>query len=276
MVREFCNAEYGRIFRSDEEVIALCRSQSAEFLPDGEIAVPAVIKRINDSLRMRTSLSIVRIGNGEGYAVSMTKRERSPLLRDTFYMEFNSQNGIPIPDAEAVQFCIQVRAALLAGDIIGFRSFGFNEAPMITAAIERGDAYAALGILYAREFLQQGLDGGFWREKALTTAWLHLDIAPRLYELLDVAPAVVVITGRTELECEFVARLGSRLRAFIPVPVQGFLPPHHARISATCFRRFVANFKKWICAERSHSSGPDSSAKFIAMMLKRAGASRWI
>jgi hypothetical protein len=225
MVRQFCTLEYGRIFRSDKEVIPLCRSQSGKFLPDGQTAVPYIVDLIITALGPGNPLSIVRVGNGEGNAVSMTKQERAPLLRETFFVEFNSQNGISVPDVDAIAFCSEVRAALLAADIIGFRSFRFDESGMITGAIERGDAYAALGILYAREFLQDGLDSGYWRKEVLTTAWLHLDVAPRLDHLLNAAAAVVVITGRAELEGQFVARLGSRLREFIAVPVQGFRPP---------------------------------------------------
>jgi hypothetical protein len=220
----FCRAEYQAIFMPDEEVLALCRAFAASFLPDGAAAAPKVCDRITSALRRQVPLSMVRVGNGEGNALGMTKHSISPPQQQTFYTEFVSQNGIEIPVQDAVRFCQDVRYALRSSDVVGFRSFRFDEGGMIRNAIERGDAYAALGFLYAREFLQEGLIEGYLHGKVITGAWLHLDILPFIDRLLEASEATVVITGRSELRDAFVSRLGSRLKAFISVPVQGFRP----------------------------------------------------
>jgi hypothetical protein len=148
-----------------------------------------------------------------------------PLQISTFYEEFLSQNGIAVSQDAAIALCRQIRTALNAADIIGFRSFGTDEATMIHDSIKREWAYAALGFLYARELLQQGMTEGCWRRSVVTSAWIHLDIIPHLSTIFDQAESIIVITGRTELQDEARARLGKRLEAFITVPVQGFVPP---------------------------------------------------
>src|SRR6204780_2024259 len=95
---------------------------------------------------------------------------------------------------------------------------------MVEKAIEQGDAYAALGIIYAREFLQDGLLRDFLRHKFITSAWIHLDLIPFLNRLFTLSESIIVITGRSELNEQFRVRLGSRLKEFITVPVQGFAP----------------------------------------------------
>jgi UDP-N-acetyl-D-mannosaminuronic acid transferase (WecB/TagA/CpsF family) len=103
--------------------------------------------------------------------------------------------------------------------------FAFDEGAIIRNDMEHGNAYAALGILYARELLQQGMNDGCWRRSVVTSAWIHLDIIPHLSTIFDRAESIIVITGRAELQDETRARLGERLEAFITVPVQGFVPP---------------------------------------------------
>jgi hypothetical protein len=133
--------------------------------------------------------------------------------------------GIAVSEEAAIALCKEVRTALISADIIGFRSFRTEEGPMIRNCIEREWAYAALGFLYARELLQQGMTRGYWRQSVVTSAWIHLDLIPHLGTTLDGAGSVIVITGRAELYDEMRSRLGERLEAFIAVPVQGFVPP---------------------------------------------------
>ena len=146
-----------------------------------------------------------------------------PLLTSTFYEEFLSQNGIAVSQDAAIALCREIRTALNSADIIGFRSFGTDEATMIRNSIKGEWAYAALGILY--ELFQQGMTEGYWRRSVVTSAWIHLDIIPHLSTIFDRAESIIVITGRAELHDEARSRLGERLEAFITVPVQGFVPP---------------------------------------------------
>ena len=155
----------------------------------------------------------------------MTKNTLHPLQISTFCTEFLSQNGIPIPQDTAIKFCAEVRTALITADIVGFRSFRFDERSMIRSRLGHGDAYAALGVLYARELLQDGLKEGYWRQSIMTSAWIHLELVPYLCNILEAAGPVIIVTGREELHNEMRSRVGARLEAFITVPVQGFKPP---------------------------------------------------
>jgi hypothetical protein len=153
----------------------------------------------------------------------MTKAERHPLQTSMFYVEFVSQNGMAVPEGPALALCEEVRTALTSADIIGFRSFRTDDHALISASIERDDAYPATGFLYARELLQRGMMEMRWRRSVVTSAWIHLDLIPHLDDILEAASSVIVITGRTELRGEMESRLGDRLE-FISVPVQGFHP----------------------------------------------------
>jgi hypothetical protein len=205
-------------------VRALCARNSQLFLPEGAAAAPVIANLIGAALRDRTPLSLQRVGNGEGNAVSMTKAERHPLQISTFFAEFVYQNGIAVPEEPASALCRDVHAALTSADIVGFRSFETDDHALISAAIKDEWAYAATGFLYAREFLQQGMMEMWWRRSVVTSAWIHLDLIPYLDDLVKAASSIIVITGRGELQEEMKSRLGDRLEEFIAVPVQGFHP----------------------------------------------------
>jgi hypothetical protein len=157
---EFARAEFARIFMGDDRLRSLCRQHARGFLPDGRKAAPIVSRMIIESLREKWPLSLLRVGNGEGNAMSLTRETPLPLHLSTFYNEFLSQNGTAIPERVAICFCAEVRAALRFANIIGFRSFQVDEETIIPNRIALGNADAALGFLYAREFLQQGLIAG--------------------------------------------------------------------------------------------------------------------
>jgi hypothetical protein len=224
---EFCRSEFDRLFIDDSELLGLCADRAERFIPEGIDAVPPILELVEDRLRRREPLSALRVGNGEGNAISMAPRAPTRTQARAFYHEFISQNGIAVPLADVLPLCRDVRAALVNADVLGFRSvkkFRTDERGLILDAIERKDAYAALGLIYARDFIRDGLVTGYLRGKLITSAWLHLDLLPALDRLLGFAESVVVITGREGLENEFRARLGDRLTAFISVPVQGVRP----------------------------------------------------
>jgi hypothetical protein len=222
---EFVSGEFEQLFLGDEELKSLCCRHARFFLPDGPAAVSVICDQIVVSLRDKIPMSILRVGNGEGNAVGMTKGVLHPLQISTFYTEFLSQNGISVPQEDAIGLCLEVYAALASADVIGFRSFRFDERSMILKSIEDGDAYAALGFLYARELLQQGLMEGYWCRGIITSAWIHLDLIPHFVRIFEAAKSIIVISGRSELRDEMKSRLSERLETFITVPVQGFLPP---------------------------------------------------
>lgn len=221
---EFAREEFKRIFVEDREILSLCRECAHLFLPDGPTAALQICERIRVSLRENLPLSLVRVGDGEGNALGMTKVPLQAFQVSAFYKKFLSQNGAVIPLSEAVKLCSAIRKALCTGDIVGFRSFRADEYGLIRTRIEEGDAVSALGFLYAREFLQRGLIEGYWRAAVVTSAWIHLDILSYLDRLIYAAESIVIITGRAELQDQISLRLGSRLDAFIAIPVQGFIP----------------------------------------------------
>jgi hypothetical protein len=223
--RQFMETQLRNIFLSDGPLRSMCGTQAKAFWPDEKSAAQLASTRVVAALREGRPLSLLRVGNGEGNAISMTKEKLHPLQVATFYREFVSQNGISVPQDAAIGFCRNVKSALTSADILGFRSFRFDERALIETSIEELDSYAALGFLYAREFLQDGFKEGRWLRTVITSAWIHLDLIPFLDEIMTAAESIVVITGRDQLHDAVRSRVGSRLRDFIAIPVQGFQPP---------------------------------------------------
>ena len=220
---QFAYGEYRRLFKTDETVIRLGR-RARRFLPVGELAAPIVLAEIKDALETRRRFSLVRVGNGEGNAVSMLRPLLHPAIVKAFYTEFCSQNGLAAPLKSAVEFCSVVRDALGNADVKGFRLIRFNDNELIKDGIRHNDLYTSLGLIYARSFFYDELRKGHCSESTVTNAWIHLDLVPLLPELLKCAQNVIVITGRSELEGKFRERLGGKLTDFLRVPVQGFVP----------------------------------------------------
>jgi hypothetical protein len=228
---KFCQTEFQKVFVDDQQLLALCKAvPGGSFLPNGEMAAPILYEKIQSALCQKTPLSLVRVGDAEGNALGVTKTPMSLLQVKVFCNRFVRQNGIKVAEQDAICFCQDVRSALLSADIIGFRSFRYNEKELIEFAIRSGGAHAimALGILYGREFLQSGLSENYLQGKIITDAWVHLYMLPFFDRILNLSDSIIVITGRSELEKDFSTRLGSRLREFISVPVQGFQPPSPA------------------------------------------------
>lgn len=221
---DFVRSEFDRIFIPDELLKPACERNAGQFLPDGKTAAPLICDKIIAALCDKSPLSVVRVGDSEGCAISLTKFPLNALQVMGFYNTLSRQNGAMIPLPSAIEFCREVREALTAGDVIGFRAFRRDESVIINRAIEREQLYAALGILYAREFLQQGIEKGYWRSATLTNAWIYLNLVPLIVKLVEAAKATIVITGRSQLQAEFTRRLGGRLEEFIAVPVQWSAP----------------------------------------------------
>jgi len=135
---DFARGELERIFIADDELTSLCREHAKSFWPIEQSAGILVRDQIIASLRDKKPLSLLRVGNGEGNALSMTKKTLHSLQISTFYAEFLSQNGIPIPQDAAIKFCADVRTALITADIVGFRSFRSDERSMIRKRIDLG------------------------------------------------------------------------------------------------------------------------------------------
>lgn len=230
----FAETSYRRLFVDDETVLAAGAHHSF-FEPVGARAAPAVVSRVKQALERREPLSLVRVGNGEGNAISLVEEPASGPIFQGFDFEFVSQNGIAIELAAAVSFSSQVVDAIKSADIQGYRIQRFDEDALIRLCLAKPALSPALGILYARVFFYRQLcderTKGIW----FTNAWIHLDLINHLDTLVASARKVVVVTGRHELEGKFADRLGPRLHRFARVPVQGYVPQS---LSDSHFKQF--------------------------------------
>jgi hypothetical protein len=225
----FARVELERTMVTDEALESLSTQRCQGFLPKRTEAAPIIAKQIIGWLKSETPASLTRVGEGEGSVLGLTGAGVRPEQLLSFNTKFLSRmNGTVLDEREAVAFCQTVRSAIISADIIGFRAFdrdfALSEMTQIRAAIEDGNENLALGLIYAREFLQIGLVNGSFVDKILTSAWIHLALIPYLPELMSSAQSVVVITGRAQLEQEFEKRLGDRLRWFLQVPTEGYRP----------------------------------------------------
>jgi hypothetical protein len=237
---DFCRDLFADNFIDGPDLERLARQCSAGLIAEAPQSVEILFRQVRHKLSERRSFSMIRVGNGEGNAYGMTLPLDHDVMFSTFCTEFNNQNHLGIGIEEAQAFSRRVIEAIDNADMIGFRSFCFDEIAIIERCIANGDAYAALGITYARRYLCDRLKAGEMQGKLLSSAWIHLDLVNRFDELLAIGSKVMVITGRTELHEGFRARLGDRLTAFLSVPVQGFVPASFAashyghRFAETC------------------------------------------
>jgi hypothetical protein len=239
---KFCEDEFQKNFIEDDALKGLAMNRSAGLDYEPPSSVSALLEAIANSITYGCPFSLVRVGNGEGTAFSMTRPLAHLAVFEAFCQEFTSQNYYGIDVQTSAAFSRRVIDAIDAADIIGVRCFRFDENRIIRRSIANRDAYAALGIIYAREYLRHRLSEGRLSQTRITSAWIHLDLAERLNDLLALGKGVVVITGRDQLRDGFVARLGKRLVDFIDVPVQGHIPDsfehshYAARFDEVCHR----------------------------------------
>src|SRR4030088_2907194 len=116
----FAEAIHRRLFFDDQAIIA-ARTQCAFFEPVAAKAAPTIAGRMKRALERREPLSLVRVGNGEGNAISLVEEPTSGPLFQGFDFEFVSQNGMSIGADEAVLFSEKVVDAIKSADIQGYR-----------------------------------------------------------------------------------------------------------------------------------------------------------
>ncbi|HEX3885544.1 MAG TPA: hypothetical protein VHW66_23025 [Stellaceae bacterium] len=213
---------------SDEALESLCAIGSKGFFPLLPEAAPTIADYLINAIRDAIPTSLIRVGDGEGNALGVIAAPRHPANLESFNHKFISQNGLEIGEDEAFAFCQMIRDALVSADIIGFRSCDRtilrSELAQISGNVEHGRFMPALGMTYARELLRAELVDGAYRDKIVTSAWIHLWLIPHLSRIMDAAESIIVITGQAELEDQFKSRLGRRLRSFLRIPVEGYRP----------------------------------------------------
>ena len=156
---QFAYCEYRRLFKNDKAITRL-KHCASRFVPDSAVAAPLVCTEIKKAIDAKCPFSLIRIGNGEGNAVSMLRPSLHPATVKAFYTEFCSQNGLSVPLNSAIEFCADVQDALSSADVKGVRFFRFNEMALIEDRIRHNDLYACLGLTYARQFFYEELRTG--------------------------------------------------------------------------------------------------------------------
>jgi hypothetical protein len=225
--RSFAEAEFSRLMMSDQSLRVLCLRSVQTFLPLRNEAAPVIAALLKNRLIEGTPTSLVRVGDGEGNALGMTRGAVHPVQLESFNVQFFNQVGTTLREDEARTFGGKILEAVCAADLIGFR---WCDAPkpefeMISNHLAKGLIVATLGMLYARALLQDELRRGRFKEKLITSAWIHLALIPYICDIMDAAKDVIVITSRDMLRPHFETRLGKRLRSFVVVPPEGYRPP---------------------------------------------------
>jgi hypothetical protein len=209
----------------DETLIRLCESGARAIFRDPYASAEGIVAQIESAAQKGAALSLIRVGDGEGHVLDLQASSSSDARAlKCFNTIFFRQTGVKLGFDEAQFLCRRVTSSILDGDILGFRSVdrGFepNELSIIAGAID-GDANgirAAIGMMAARQFLEIQVANGSFRHSILTSAWIHLTLVQHIERLCAAFPAVIVISGRSELAGEFDRRIGGRLREFITVP----------------------------------------------------------
>jgi len=262
---------YQRLFVPDEAVLT-AGARADYFEPDGKTAAPAIAERVRLALIDGTPLYLVRVGNGEGNAVSMLEQPVEEAVFQGFDFEFVSQNGAPIDVGEAVALSRLVVDAIKDADIQGYRIGHFDEDALIRGCLSKAELSPVFGLIHARALfaaqLGQAATNGTW----FTSAWIHLDLIDHLDSLLECAPRVFVVTGRPELEGKFLDRLGPRLGGFMSVPVQGYVPRSRTDSHFGLFESFLARLQQEDLAGALVLVGAGLFGKVYCQAAKRKGA----
>ena len=187
----------------------------------------------------RKPFSLVRVGDGEGNVLSvLSDSSSSELDLKAFNATFYTQDRQCLSADEARRFSRAMESAVCSADIVGIRAFnpwhGLNfdvlEADYALNCVEIKNARGAHGLLNARKQLERLLDEGRLSDAIMTQAWVHLSLLRRLSDIIEACESLIVITGRTELRNEFVARFGGKALNFISIPldnVSGHFPERH-------------------------------------------------
>jgi len=223
----FAEMTHQRLF-VDDQTIHDAGAHTAFFEPVAAKAAPLIAARMKGALEAGEPLSLVRVGNGEGNAVSLVEEPASRAIYEGFDFEFVSQNGMSIGLDEAVPFSARVVDAIKSADIQCYRIHRYDEEAGVRQCLARSALSPAFGIIYARVLFHRQLCASRGKPTWFSNAWIHFDLIEHLDALLSIASDVCIVTGRQELESKFRERLGERLRLFAGVPVQGYVPPSRA------------------------------------------------
>jgi len=183
----FMEAELRRLMMPVESLEDLCLRSVHTFLPRRNDAAPVIAALLKDRLIKRIPTSLVRVGDGEGNVLALTREAVHPVYLDSFNAKLFGQVGMTLPEDEARMLCSKIRHALCAANFIGFRSFDAArpEFETISNALANGQIGAAVGILYAQAFLQDQLVRGHFSSKLITSMWIHLALIPCIGDIME-------------------------------------------------------------------------------------------
>jgi hypothetical protein len=110
----FMEAELRRLMMPVESLEDLCLRSVHTFLPRRNDAAPVIAALLKDRLIKRIPTSLVRVGDGEGNVLALTREAVHPVYLDSFNAKLFGQVGMTLPEDEARMLCSKIRHALCA------------------------------------------------------------------------------------------------------------------------------------------------------------------
>lgn len=217
--------EYQRLIGTFDYAAFLenCRRESRLLIESAREGAAFVADTALQSLANRSPFMMIRIGDGEANLLRFAEHEGSfewKWVNALFELHDNQRLSLE----ESRGIARDMLDAIAAADVVGLRPLcpapidqHFNA---ISQTIESGDMRGALGMIGAFSQADRAVRNHEFRHAVITSAWVHLALLEHLDRLLDAAGQVIVITGRGELAALFSRKLGSRLAAFLAIPLQ--------------------------------------------------------
>ncbi len=200
-----------------------CRLESRLLIESAREGAAYIADEALRALAERAPFLMIRIGDGEANLLRFAAHEGSFELKwVNALFELHDNQRLSIEDSRSI--ARDMRDAIASADVVGLRPL--CPAPMdqhfnaISQTIENGDMRGALGMIGAFSHAERAVRNHELRHAVITSAWVHLTLLEHLDRLLDAASRVIVITGREELAPLFSKKLGSRLVAFLAIPLQ--------------------------------------------------------
>jgi hypothetical protein len=217
--------EYQRLLATFDYAVFLenCGRESRLLIESAREGAVYVADEALHALANRSPFLMIRIGDGEANLLRFAAHEGSFELKwvNALFVLHDNQR-LSIEDSRAI--AQDMLSGIAIADVVGLRPL--CPAPLdqhfnaISQTIENGDMRGALGMIGAFQHADRAVRNHELRHAVITSAWVHLTLLEHLDRLLEAAPRVIVISGREELAALFSRKLGSRLAAFLAIPLQ--------------------------------------------------------
>ena len=217
--------EYQRLIATFDYAAFLesCKLESRLLVESAREGAAYVADEALHALANRSPFMMIRIGDGEANLLRFAAHEGSFELKWVNAL-FELHDNQRLSPEESLTIAQDMLASIAIADVIGLRPLcpapidqHFNA---ILQTIDSGDMRGALGMIGAFNQADRSIRNHEFRHAVITSAWVHLTLLEHVDRLLDAASRVIVITGREELAPLFSRKLGSRLVAFLAIPLQ--------------------------------------------------------